>query len=188
MKQYSKFILIFIFIQSCTLTSQNTFIELDSKWKKEVMLGLSGKYVDYIKVRPRDSIHNYELDMYNKFLDINRYPFDVGFMQLKKEIESKIINYDSIICITKQLSSNFDPEYLHSNYYYVFKNSKIINVFIFEPELLELKESNDNLYDLEKMFLGDNIKTDEDGMSLLVFTKIKPDWSFDIVKIVINSY
>lgn len=188
MKLFTKYILICILIQSCTATNFNRFIELEYRWKKDIMLNLSGRYVDYINIRPRDSIHNYELDMYNKFIYINRYPFGLGFNKLKNEIESKKISFDSIICLTTQTSTSFDPEYLHSNYYYTFNKGKIINVFIYEPELLEFKESDDTLSNLKEMFLVDDSKTDGDGLSLLIFTKIKQDWEFEISKIIINSY
>lgn len=110
----------FSFFLSCSAKSALNYNELDSKWKKDVMLRLSSQFIDYIKVRPRNAEHNYELDMYNKFLDIDRYPFGKEIMKLKDHIESRNIVFDSIICLSSQTGVKLDPEALDSNCYYLF--------------------------------------------------------------------
>lgn len=188
MKHFLNIILVLNLIQSCSAQSALNYNELDLKWKKDVMFQLSGRFVDYIKVRPRDSEHNYELDMYNKFIDINRYPFGTGIAKLKHEVESEKIVFDSIICLTKQSSLSFNPEYLYPNYYYMFKNGELIKVLIFKVESLNLSESDKTHSNLEKMFETAHSKTDGNDSSLLIFTKINPNWKIEISKIVINSY
>lgn len=151
------------------------------------MFSLSERYVRYKEKYDLEEKRHSEIDLFIKFEEINRYPFGLGFDKLKNEIESKKIKFDSILCLGSQSSDNINLEYLYPNFFYIFKNSKIINVIIFDPNSFDLTNSDDNLSNLKKMYLEDNNKTDGDDMSLLIFTKIKPDWSFEISKIIINN-
>ncbi|HMT53845.1 MAG TPA: hypothetical protein PKD16_10480 [Saprospiraceae bacterium] len=161
---------------------------IDVKWKKESMINLAERFMKYKESHDLDRKRHGEIDLFMKFEDINRYPFGVGFKKLQQEIKSKKIKFDSIMCLTTQTSRSFDPEYLYPNYFYIFNNDKLIKVLIFEPTTLELTESDNILSNLEEMFLTDYKKTDGDDLSLLIFTKIRSDWQFEISKIVINSY
>ncbi len=185
-----KFWFIFLFgsvFVSCSRKLQISIDVIDTKWKKETMFSLSERYMRYKEKHDLDKKRHSEIDLFIKFDDINRYPFGIGFDKLKGDVELKKIKFDSIVCLGAQSSDNINPEYIYPHYFYVFKNSKIIHVFIFDPNSFDLTVSDDKLYDLEEMYLKDNNKTDGDDMSLLIFTKIKPDWSFEIAKFVINN-
>jgi hypothetical protein len=187
MKYYLNLFLIFILFESCTSQSALNYNELDLKWKKDVMLQLSSQFIDYIKVRPRNAEHNYELDMYNKFLDIDRYPFGKEIMKLKGHIESRNIVFDSIICLSSQTGVKLEPEALDSNCYYLFGNGKLVKLFMFDLEELKISEYEGTL-EYQEFYSKELSKTDGNDNSLLIFTKIKPNWEFEIKKIVINSY
>lgn len=179
-------LLLFLIIHSCKIKQAIVYSQNDLLWKKEVMLNLSGRFVDYIKIRPRDSIHNYEQDMYNKFIDLDRYPFGDGFVKVQSVIEKSKINFDSIVCTTMQYGMSFNPEYLYPNTYYVFKNGKIIKEFEHNAENLELKEieSGNKLNNFNTIYN----KKDNNSSSLLVFTTIYSDWKFKVSKTIINPY
>jgi hypothetical protein len=187
MKYYLNLFLIFLLFESCSSQSALNFHELDLKWKKDVMLQLSNQFVDYIKVRPRDAEHNYELDMYNKFIDINRYPFGKEIMKLKDYVESRKIVIDSIICLSSQTGIKLDPEALDRNCYYLFDNDKLIKLFVFDLEELKISEY-DVTHEYHEFYRKEVSKTDGNDNSLLIFTKFYPNWDFEIKKIVINSY
>ena len=187
-RKYCYIILLSLLYISCSRKLHNSIDVIDTKWKKEAMFNLSERYMRYKEKHDLEKKRHSEIDLFIKFDDINRYPFGNAFMKLQKEIESSKIKFDSIMCVGTQSSGSFDPEYLYPNYFYVFRNGKLIHVFIFDPYSFDLTSSDDTLSNLEEMYLTDNNKTDGDDLSLLIFTKIKPDWEFEINKFVINSY
>lgn len=187
MKKFILFISIFLALISCK--SPKIWVEvLDLSWKNKAIEIMSKRYSSYMQSRLNDTLNNYATDIYYKIADINRYPFGIGFDNLIKEIESKKINFDSIICITKQSTKGFNPDYLYPNYYYIFKGGKLVKVLIFDAESLRLTESDDSLFNLEEMFFILNKKKDWIDQSLLIFTTILPDSEYKVSKIVINSY
>lgn len=159
----------------------------DTKWKGEAMYNLSERYVKYKESHDLTRKRHSEIDLFIKIDDIYRYPFGLGLNKLKNEIVRSKIKFDTIVSVISQSGGSIDPEYLYPNYFYVFKNNKLINVFIYEPTTLVMEHSQESLESLNKMYLKDGNKLDGDDMSLLIFTKIKPNWSFEISKIIINN-
>lgn len=176
---------------SCCQKVPNYVVDYDKlNWKNLATERLLKEYVLYKKqgFRPNDSCYHTSLDLYYKISDINRYSFGHGMKVLKKEIESRKINFDSIVSLTIQTSRSIDPEYLYPNYFHIFKNGKLVEVLIFDQETFNLSKSEDDLFNLEEMFLKDSMKNNGDDLSLLILTKININWEFEISKIVINSY
>ncbi len=188
MKHFLILLMVFSFFQSCSAQSPLNYNELDSKWKKEAMYSLSERYMRYREKHDLERKRYSEIDIFMKFDGIYKFPFGKGIEKLKDEVESRKIVFDSIICLTKQSSLSFDPEYVYPNYYYIFKNDKLIKVLIFEVETSSLIESEDSHSNLQKMFTTSHSMVNGDDQSLLIFTKIKTKWELEISKIVINSY
>ncbi len=156
----------------------------DAVWKKDVMLALSKRYIGYNESGGKSKI---ELDLYWKFNDLNRFPFGTGMHKLKEELTSKKIVFDSIICKIEQNTYASNIDYLYPAFYYVFKDGRFFKLYLFNAYDTSISEFDWTKQD-EEYFIEDWSKTDNIFKSLLVFTKIYPDWRFEISKIIINSH
>ncbi|HMT53847.1 MAG TPA: hypothetical protein PKD16_10490 [Saprospiraceae bacterium] len=187
MKTFSYFIFGIIFILACKSTKTLDYTESDLKWKKDAMLEISKRFVDYINIRPRDSIHNYELDMYNKFIDIERYPFGIGIKNIKKEVENKKIRFDSIVCVTTQIIG-IDPSMIYENLYFIFEKGSVKSLYEFYPESYKIRKPEMDILEVNNSYKYHISQVDGDNMSLLIFTTFKPNWEYKISKITINYF
>lgn len=181
-------LILIITISSCTPKVSKNFECIDDGWKRKAMFSISEKYMKYKETHDLERKRYSEVDLFIKFEDIDRYPFGIGIDKLKRDVELKKIKYDSIVCRTKQTSKHIDPGYLYPNYYFLFENGKIKRAYIFNPSSLELSISTDSLTNLSEIFQNTYNKIDGDDQSLIIFTTIKPNWEFEIGKIIINSY
>lgn len=161
---------------------------IDSEWKRISMLEISKKYMNYQEKFDPYYKRPPEVALYAKFYDLNRYPFGDAFGKLQSELTLNKISFDSIICSTLQYDFGSNPEYLYPNTYSIFLKGKIIAKYTHDPEKLILEKENDfNLEECMNLFEKMSNKTDGDDLSLIVLTKIKPDWTFEISKVIINS-
>ncbi len=162
--------------------------ERDQTWKADALFTLAERYIMYKKSYDLGTKRTSESDLYWKFHDLNRFPFGIGLHKLKEELTSKKIVFDSIICEIEQNIHGSNPELLLPAVYYVFKDGRIVKLLFFDAEDLSISDRDWTILEYEEMYMKSMTMTDNVFYSLLVFTKIYPDWRFEINKIVINSH
>jgi hypothetical protein len=160
----------------------------DAVWKKDAMHMLSERYMRYKEKYDLGRKINSEIDLYDKINDIYRYPFGAGLHKLKEELKANKIVFDSIICEIEQNVSHSNFELLLPAAYYIFEDGKIVKLLLFDADALSFSEANWEYEVKEEMYRKSITKTDNVFYSLLIFTKIYPDWRFEISKITINSH
>jgi len=179
-------VLIFL---SFTINGQSSVQKMDDEtWKADAFLALAERYVSYKKSYNLVNNWGYATDLYSKFHDLNRFPFGAGMHKLKEDLTSKKIVFDSIVCEIEQTVSHSNFELLLPAAYYIFKDGKIIKLLLFEPEDVTFSEVDWEQEVKEEMYSKSIKMKDNAFLSLLVFTKIYPNWKFEINKIVINSH
>lgn len=170
---------------SCKTT--HNFDYIGANWKNQAIYELSHRYTEYVKNFNLGQNRRSEVDLFYKIEEIIRYPSNYSFQELIKHIKDQNISFDSIVCVSMQSNLGSNSEYLYPNYHYVYKNNKIVDVIIFDPNNLKLIKTENSLSELKEMLLNDLQKTDGFERSLLIITTIKPNWSFEISKIIINN-
>ena len=180
--------LLFLIIGSCVVHSQSKMQLDDAVWKKDAMHMLSERYMRYKEKYDLGRKINSEIDLYDKINDIYRYPFGAGLHKLKEELKANKIVFDSIICEIEQNVSHSNFELLLPAAYYIFEDGKIVKLLLFDADALSFSEANWEYEVKEEMYRKSITKTDNVFYSLLIFTKIYPDWRFEISKITINSH
>jgi hypothetical protein len=148
---------------------------------------MTKKYSSYANSRLNDSLNNYAADIYYKIKDINIYPFGDGYYLLKNEIEKKNIQFDSIICVSRQVVG-LNPETLLGNNYFILVDDKLTMDYYHDLEKNKIIRSDHSKFRTEEMYSILINAQDGNDMSLILFTLIKQDWSFEISKVIINPY
>ena len=161
---------------------------VDETWKEKALFALADKYMTYRKSYKLSARNSYSYDFYWKFYDLNRFPFGTGLHKLKEELKANKIVFDSIICEIEQNVSHSNFELLLPAAYYIFEDGKIVKLLLFDADALSFSEANWEYEVKEEMYRKSITKTDNVFYSLLIFTKIYPDWRFEISKITINSH
>lgn len=173
----------------CSKNQLNIIKNGDINWKNIATEELVKQYVIYKKnnYRPNDSCYQSTLDLYYKIVDLNRYPFEQGILLLKKEIISKKIKFDSIVCVSTQVIG-FDPEILTGNMYYVFYKEEIKSSFYHDYLNDKIEASDPKEFNMKEEYDRLIKKMDGDDMTLLIFTKFDQKWNYSISKFVINTH
>jgi len=190
-KKYNLFIFFVAVLNffSIALDGQLTVQEVrDQTWKEDALFALAERYMMYKKSYVLAGSNSYETDLYWKFYELNKFPFGAGMHKLKEELTSNIIVFDSIICEIEQNTHGSNPELLLPAAYYIFKDGAISKLLWFDADDLNISKLDWTEDEYEKMYSKSITKTDDVFFSLLIFTKIYPDWKFEINKIVINSH